>query len=91
MQPLRFTPGASLMAAVRFESKGEGLPSISDAVREVMPVTRIHGVRAIQIDFDARQSERKWYAAFLREARSAIPAAVPLTITALESWCEHDG
>ena len=44
--------------------------------------------RALQIDFDARQSERAWYAAFLRELRSRISSTLPLTITALEHWCE---
>ncbi len=91
LQPLRFTPGTALMAVVRLESKGQELPSTADAVREVMPVTQIAGVRALQIDFDARQSEKEWYAAFLREIRRVIPDTLPLTITALESWCEYDG
>jgi hypothetical protein len=90
LQPLRFTPGTDLMAVVRFESAGHGLPAVKDVVREVMPAVEIPGVRALQIDFDARQSERQWYAALLRELRRAIPANLPLTITALESWCEHD-
>ena len=56
-----------------------------------MPAVKTAGVLALQIDFDARQSERLWYAALLRELRQAIPASLPLTITALESWCEEDG
>jgi hypothetical protein len=47
-------------------------------------------VRAIQIDFDARASERKWYAEFLRALHAELPAKMPLTITALESWCDGD-
>jgi hypothetical protein len=91
LQPLRFTPGASLMAAVRFESDGRGLPARADVMREVMPAAEISGVRALEIDFDARASEREWYAALLRDLRKAMPASLPLTITALESWCEEDG
>ena len=91
LQPLRFTPGVELMAVVRLESAGHSLPMRGDVVREIMPAVKITRVHALQIDFDARRSERVWYAAFLRELRQAIPAALPLTITALESWCEEDG
>jgi hypothetical protein len=90
LQPLRFSPGAALMAVVRFEPAGSGLPPAKDVVREVMPAVEISGVRALQIDFDARQSERQWYAALLQELRRAVPAKLPIAITALESWCEND-
>src|SRR5438128_8030903 len=63
LQPLRFTPGTDLMAVVRFEAAGNRLPAPADVVREVKPALEISGVRALQIDFDARQSERSWYAA----------------------------
>jgi hypothetical protein len=89
LQPLRFTPGTDLMAVVRFESQGRGLPAAADVVRETLTASRIPGVRAMQVDFDARASERDWYAAFLRELRRALPGGMPLTITALESWCEE--
>ncbi|SPE26706.1 conserved exported hypothetical protein [Candidatus Sulfopaludibacter sp. SbA3] len=90
LQPLRFTPGTDLMAVVRFESAGHGLPREADALREVMPAAQLPGVRALQIDFDARRSERAWYARFLRELRRAAPASLPIAITALESWCDGD-
>jgi hypothetical protein len=90
LQSLRFTPGTDLVAAVRFESAGSGLPPTKDVVREVMPAVEIPGVRVLQIDFDARQSERQWYAALLQELRRAVPAKLPIAITALESWCEYD-
>jgi hypothetical protein len=91
LQPLRFTPGTPLMAVVRLESQGRGLPAAADAIREVVPVAKLAGVRALQIDFDARASERAWYGDFLRDLRRELPANVPLTITALESWCDRDG
>ena len=50
----------------------------------------IPGVRALQVDFDARASQREWYREFLRALRAALSPDVPLTITALESWCEED-
>ena len=79
-----------MVAVVRIESAGRGLPAAADALREVMPAAQLPGVRALQIDFDARKSERAWYAAFLRELRKAVPARLPITITALESWCDGD-
>ena len=49
------------------------------------------GVAALQVDFDARQSEREWYADVLRRVRAGMPPAMPLSITALASWCSYDG
>ena len=90
LQPLRFQPGTDLMAVVRLESRGRGLPPGRLAIREVLPAAQLSGVRAMQIDFDTRSSERAWYAAFLRDLRAELPAKLPLTITALESWCDRD-
>ena len=91
LQPLRFNPGTPLMAVVRIESAGRGLPAPEPVVREIQEAAAPPGVRALQIDFDARQSERAWYAALLGDLRKTLPASMPLTITALESWCEQDG
>lgn len=44
----------------------------------------------LQIDFDARQSERTWYRAVLRTLRTLLPAYNRLTMTALASWCLGD-
>ncbi len=90
LQPLRYTPGTSMVAVVRLESPGGALPSQSDAVREVLPAARLAGIRAVQIDFDARRSQRAWYAAFLGDLRRSMPQSLPLVITALESWCDGD-
>jgi hypothetical protein len=48
-------------------------------------------VAALQIDFDARRSQREWYAGVLRRVRAQMPANMPLSITALASWCSYDG
>ncbi len=91
LQPLRFNPGTDLVAVVRFESDGKGLPAQAEVIREIAPVLKIAGIRALQIDFDARESEQQWYAGLLRELRQSVRSSLPLTITALESWCEVDG
>ena len=46
---------------------------------------------ALQIDFDARLSERAWYRSILEQTRQKLPPNVPLSITALASWCSYDG
>jgi hypothetical protein len=91
LQPLRYTPGTDLIAVVRLESTGAVLPQPWQAVDQALPALKLPGVRALQIDFDARQSERAWYLTFLDELRRKMPAGMPLTMTALESWCEEDG
>jgi hypothetical protein len=48
-------------------------------------------VAALQVDFDARQSEREWYGDVLRKVRAGMPAGMPLSMTALASWCSYDG
>jgi hypothetical protein len=47
-------------------------------------------VRAVQIDFDARRSERPFYRSLLAAVRATLPRKVPLSITALASWCSYD-
>jgi hypothetical protein len=90
LSQLRFPEKTALMAVVRLESFGKGLPPSSEVVREILPAARLQGIRAIQIDFDARRSERGWYTALLRELRMTLAPSIPLTITALASWCERD-
>lgn len=92
-QGLSFPPGTPLIATVRMEmpkSRTALLPPAREAAAAVVAASKANGVAALQIDFDARLSERKWYADFLRELRSATPPNVPITITALESWCEEE-
>ena len=47
-------------------------------------------VRGIQIDFDARESERPFYRALLLELRRRMDPAMPLSMTALASWALFD-
>src|SRR5690606_7720264 len=47
-------------------------------------------VRAVQIDFDAVVSERPFYKRFMDALRQRMPPDMPLTMTALASWCVGD-
>ena len=90
LQPLQFPPGAFLIAVVRMESRGGPLPPAAQIADDVAGAARIANVRGMQLDFDARKSERRWYAQLICEVRARIGAQIPLTITALDSWCEGD-
>jgi hypothetical protein len=75
LQPMLYQPGVELMAVVRMESAGGGLPAPADAVRETLTAVASPDVRALQIDFDARESERSWYAAFRSRLRRSKAGA----------------
>ena len=95
LQPLVVAPGTALMAVVRIESQPDmghvsGPVPRSAVEQAILEATQLHGVRALQIDFDARASEREFYRAILVDIRRVLPASVPLSITALASWCEYD-
>jgi len=89
-QPLRVPPIAALMAVVRLESGGTP-PDVAGAAAEAASAAGLPGVRALQIDFDAKESERRWYIALIARVRALLPPSMPLEITALESWCMGDG
>jgi hypothetical protein len=92
MQPLRIPPNTVLMAVVRVESGGRGagagVPRTACAIADA---ASLPGVRALQVDFDAAGSERAFYRALLQDLRRRLPPGMPLSITALASWCESDG
>ena len=48
------------------------------------------GIAAIQIDFDATQSQRAFYRQSIADLRGSLPAKLMLSITALSSWCAGD-
>jgi len=59
-------------------------------IDEIIDLQRLPNIRAIQIDFDATLSERASYASLLKDLRHNLPTSLPLSITALASWCIGD-
>jgi hypothetical protein len=47
-------------------------------------------VNGLQLDFDARSSERTFYRQLLTTLRRRMPSNMPLSITCLASWCLGD-
>jgi hypothetical protein len=91
LNPLRYPPGAVLMAVVRVEPQDSSLPPVEAASAAIAGAAAIPGVRALQVDFDATLSQRAYYRALLTSLRDRVPASTPLSMTALTSWCESDG
>ena len=70
-------------------------PIFSDAQRallasEIADLQSIPGVSVVQIDFDAPASAHAFYASLLQDVRRRLPPSMPLSITALASWCIGD-
>jgi hypothetical protein len=89
-QPLAVAPGASVMAVVRIETRSgfRDSPELRSQTASLLAAAaQREGIRAFQVDFDATRSERAFYAGVLRQLRPQMPAAMPLSITALASWC----
>ncbi len=76
------------MAVFRIESNPRKTPTakrVAELIQEEFAVARLS---AIQIDFDARRSERAYYKVLLSDLRTALGPSVYISITVLTSWCE---
>jgi hypothetical protein len=91
-QPLRLAPDTRLTAVVRIEASGvsSSVDSAGEVAREIADSAALPRVEMVQIDFDARESDRPFYAALLRETRARLPRSTRLSMTALASWCADD-
>jgi hypothetical protein len=98
--PLRVLPHTPLVAVTRIESGGHAprprtgqpgaaslITTMANAIAGAMALPRVRGV---QIDFDAAESERPFYRMLVQAVRAQLGAGVPLSITALASWCAQD-
>jgi Protein of unknown function (DUF3142) len=95
LQPLSVPHETKLMAVVRLAADRLRPPDLSvrqlEMVTEaVAAVSGVHGVQALQVDFDAGVSQRAFYRDLLQKLRRQLPASMPLSITALASWCIYD-
>jgi hypothetical protein len=93
--PLRVSAHTPLAAVTRVESGDAGAAALGAAAAGTMAAAiaatmSLPGVRGVQIDFDAAESERAFYRALVRQVRRTVGPGVPLSITALASWCAQD-
>jgi hypothetical protein len=91
LQPLRIAPGTKLMAVVRIESAGQGAAAdVNRAADLIASAARQPDVSALQLDYDAVRSERPFYRRLAAAVRARMPPRMPLSMTALVSWCISD-
>lgn len=96
-QPLEIAPETYLIAVTRVETSkiGGKRPAFSSSqvekiVNLVKNTLERPNVKAVQIDFDAVGSERKFYREFIIKLKNQLPDNTGLTMTALASWCVGD-
>lgn len=93
--PLRVSPDTVIIAVTRIESDVERTAALAGPTLDALAVAiadtaALPGVSGVQIDFDARQTERGTYRELLGRVRRQLPSGIPLAITALASWCTGD-
>jgi hypothetical protein len=94
-QPLRVSPATALIAVTRIDVKTATIepaprPAIEELVSAIAETATLPRVAAVQLDFDATVSERPLYRQLINRLRDRLPATVPISITALASWCAAD-
>lgn len=90
---LVFPASATRIPVVRIEAPPGAVLNAenrSAAVTDILRSAREPGIAALQVDFDATRSQRSFYHDLLLDLRSQMPANLPLSITALASWCSYD-
>jgi len=90
-QPLFVDSSTAVVAVTRIEASGDARsPDVGAIARAIAETVRLPRVAGIQIDFDARASQRAMYRRILHDVRAALPPNTPLAMTALASWCLDD-
>jgi len=96
-QPLKVSGDLELIAVTRVESQkitGQRA-ALSEMQRQrlvslILKTLELNHVSAIQIDFDSALSEREFYQALLQDLRAKLRDDIPLSMTALASFCIGD-
>jgi hypothetical protein len=92
-QPLRVAEETKLIAVTRIEAaRGAELGPVQaeEMAERIASTGEGRHVVAVQVDFDATESQREFYGELLVRLRRKLPASLPISITALASWCEGD-
>jgi len=95
LQPLVIPKSVYLEAVFRINNKTGSNPQLSNSATHnlLATITKIAarpGIKSIQIDYDAKETERPFYRNLLVQLRAALPPQLPLSMTALASWCLGD-
>lgn len=88
-----FLPGdVSVMPLVRIDNFDNATALTEERMQAIQSfivrICTVSGISGCQIDFDATVSERPVYAKLIAGVKKEIPINIPLSITALVSWCD---
>lgn len=92
-QSLLVPDRAKLVAVSRIEADRDAAfdrSQIEQASAAIAKQASLPRVVAVQVDFDATRSQREFYGALLLDLRRRLGPNVPISITALASWCLDD-
>lgn len=91
--PVIFPEAAARIPVVRIQTGPNALlnpVTRAETIQDILISARSPGIAALQVDFDATRSQREWYRELLVQLRQQMPSRLPLSITALASWCSYD-
>lgn len=94
LQPLLINREIPMIPVIRIDNldKNNQLQLSDDQFSEVLEfiikTCSQNKIAGCQLDFDAKISERDFYKKLIIKVRNGIPKSIPLSITALASWCD---
>lgn len=94
-QPLKVPAHTVVVPTVRIDVVRKDRPALSQQQIEkilllIQKAAGAPNAAQVQIDFDALESERGSYRSLLTQLRKTLPTTMPISITALASWCLFD-
>jgi hypothetical protein len=92
MKPLLVDHATKTYPVFRIESRVDSPPKefIGETVATISGYVNVHPTEKIQLDYDATESERKFYLELLKRLRTQLGAKRVISVTALASWCLDD-
>ncbi len=90
--PLRLPDGVRKLAVVRIDVVPAALKEarLEALVAAIEAKALVPGIDGLQLDFDATRSQRPLYRALITRLRKVLGRRMPISITALASWCMGD-
>jgi hypothetical protein len=91
--PVALPARAARIPVVRIEALRSAVLNATnraDVLEAILASADEPGIVALQLDFDATRSQHPFYRDLLFDLRRQMPPNLPLSITALASWCSYD-
>jgi len=92
LQPLIVNQKTSMIPVIRIDNLNENSQlsddQFSKAFDFIIKTCSQNKIAGCQLDFDAKISERNFYKKLIIKVRNEMPKSIPLSITALVSWCD---